>query len=183
MTLARWQSWDGPDAGLEHLEIRLDGDHVLAEGVVIGSLDGERFGLDYRLVLDRAWRVREAGLRTTAGRVLQLTGDGTGLWTVNGHVDESLRGCIDLDIQATPFTNTLPVRRLTWSPGRAATIEVAYIDVPSLKVEPSPQRYTALVPGSRYRFEALDTGFTADLSVDAEGLVLDYPGLFRRCSI
>jgi uncharacterized protein len=27
---------------------------------------------------------------------------------------------------------------------------------------------------------SLDGGFTADLQVDADGLVLDYPGLFRR---
>jgi hypothetical protein len=26
----------------------------------------------------------------------------------------------------------------------------------------------------------LDGGFTADLPVDADGLVLDYPGLFKR---
>jgi hypothetical protein len=34
--------------------------------------------------------------------------------------------------------------------------------------------------GSLYRFLNLDGGFTADLQVDPDGLVLDYPGLFRR---
>ena len=34
--------------------------------------------------------------------------------------------------------------------------------------------------GGLYRFLSLDGGFTADLLVDADGLVLDYPGLFRR---
>jgi uncharacterized protein len=180
MTVARWCGWGGAEANLEHLEIRLDGDRVLAEGLVIGSSEGERFGLDYRLVLDRAWRVREAGLRTAAGRSLQLTGDGAGLWTVNGHVDESLGRCIDIDIQATPFTNTLPIRRLNWGPGQSTIVEVAYIDVPALTVAPSRQRYTCVSPGSLFRFEALDTGFIADLPLDAEGLVLDYPALFRR---
>jgi uncharacterized protein len=27
---------------------------------------------------------------------------------------------------------------------------------------------------------SLDGGFTADLPVDLDGLILDYPGLFRR---
>jgi uncharacterized protein len=180
MTRARWQDWSGPEAGLEHLELRPDGDHILAEGLVIGTADGEPFGLDYRLVLDRAWRLREAGLRTASGRSLQLTSDGAGLWTVNGQVDGSLDRCIDIDIQSTPFTNTLPLRRLNWSAGQVALIEVAYISVPSLAIEPRRHRYTALSPGSLYRFEALGTDFTADLPVDPEGLVTDYPGLFKR---
>jgi uncharacterized protein len=35
-------------------------------------------------------------------------------------------------------------------------------------------------PNRLYKFESLDGGFTADLPVDAEGLMLDYPSLFRR---
>lgn len=179
MAVVRWQAWEGPDAGLEHLELRLDRDHILAEGLVIGAIDGERFGLDYRLVLDRAWRVREAGLRTAGGRSLQLTSDGAGLWSVNGLLDPTLARCIDIDIQATPFTNTLPIRRLAWNPGQVAEIEVAYVNVPSLTLEPAGQRYTALAD-RRFRFEAVGSGFVAELPVDADGLVLDYPGLFKR---
>ena len=51
---------------------------------------------------------------------------------------------------------------------------------PRLAVTPQDQRYTALTPGSLYRFESPGSGFTADLPVDEDGLVLDYPGLFRR---
>ena len=45
------------------------------------------------------------------------------------------------------------------------------------------QRYTRLEQNSGdtlYKYESLDGGFTANLPVDADGLVLDYPGLFRR---
>jgi hypothetical protein len=31
-----------------------------------------------------------------------------------------------------------------------------------------------------YRFVSLDGGFTADLAVDSDGLVVDYPRLFKR---
>jgi hypothetical protein len=182
MTVIRWSAWEGCEAGVEHCEIRLDGDRLLVEGLVIGANDGERFGLDYRLVLDRAWRLREAGLRTAAGRSLQLTSDGAGLWTVNGHAEAALAHCIDLDIEATPFTNTLPIQRLGLGAGQSALIDVAYIQVPSLTVTPGRQRYSALEPGRLYRFESLDIDFTADLPVDADGLVLDYPGLFKRLS-
>jgi uncharacterized protein len=50
-------------------------------------------------------------------------------------------------------------------------------------VGPERQRYGCLeaqADGGLYRFDALTSGFTAELPVDAEGLVIDYPGLFRR---
>ena len=51
-----------------------------------------------------------------------------------------------------------------------------------LRVEPQPQAYTRL--GERlYLFENLDGGgFSAELPVDEDGIVLDYPALFRRVS-
>jgi hypothetical protein len=180
MAVVRWQAWNGCEEGIEHCEIRPDGDDILVTGMIIGRNEGEPFGLDYRLVVDGAWRLREAALRTAAGRTLHLTSDGAGLWTVDGHADPALAHCTDLDIEATPLTNTLPIRRLALGAGQAAAIDLAYVSVPSLAVAPARQRYTALEPGRLYRFESLESGFTADLPVDPDGLVLDYPGLFRR---
>ena len=87
---------------------------------------------------------------------------------------------IDVDITATPFTNTLPIRRLNLSAGQSADITVAYIDVPSLTVTADPQRYTCLEPMRRYRFESLDSDFMREIEVDEHGLVVLYPDLFRR---
>ena len=52
-----------------------------------------------------------------------------------------------------------------------------------MEVTPVRQRYTCLEArpdGGLYRYEGFSTGFVADLPVDADGLVLDYPGVFRR---
>lgn len=76
-----------------------------------------------------------------------------------------------------------PIKRLDLSPGEAAEITVAYLDGTKLQPWPEPQRYTCLEKGEvggLYRFLSLDGGFTADLPVDADGLVVDYPGLFKR---
>jgi uncharacterized protein len=175
----RWSSWE-ERAGLEHLELRPKGTTLQVSGVVIGSIDGAEFGLDYRLVVDEGWRLREALVSTASGQALRLDGDGQGNWRVDARPAPALQGCIDIDIQATPFTNTLPIRRLPLETGESATISVVYVNVPGLEIERLSQRYTALEAGRLYRFEALDTGFQADLPVDADGLVLDYPGLFRR---
>ena len=94
-----------------------------------------------------------------------------------------LQGCIDADISVTPFTNTLPIRRLGLAPEESAELYVAYVVGTRLQAWPEPQRYTCLEKSDRgglYRFLSLDGEFTADLPVDADGLVLDYPGLFRR---
>jgi hypothetical protein len=88
-----------------------------------------------------------------------------------------------VDVSETPFTNTLPIRRLGLASGEYADISVAYFDGTELQPWPEPQRYTCLEKGEGgglYRFVSLDGGFTADLAVDADGLVVDYPGLFRR---
>ena len=79
----------------------------------------------------------------------------------------------------TPFTNTLPIRRLGLKAGQAAEIKVAYVTVPTLALHAAPQRYTRLAD-TRWRFEGLETNFTADLTVDEDGFVVEYPGLFQR---
>jgi hypothetical protein len=90
-----------------------------------------------------------------------------------------LEGCIDPDISMTPFTNTVAIRRLGSKVGEAKEIKVAYILVPELSLRAAPQRYTHLSPGM-WRFDGLDIDFTADLTVDEDAFVIDYPGLFRR---
>jgi hypothetical protein len=90
-----------------------------------------------------------------------------------------LDGCIDPDISMTPFTNTVAIRRLGLTVGEAAEISVAYILVPELSLRAAPQLYTRLAE-RLWRFDGLDIDFTADLTVDEEGFVMEYPGLFRR---
>ena len=111
--------------------------------------------------------------------------DGEGRWrTTSGDPVDSLSGCIDVDIRATPFTNTLPIRRLGLMPGESRDVSMAFIDVPALDVRAVDQRYTCLqtsAHGAVYRFESGD--FSADLSVDRDGLVIDYPGGWRRADL
>jgi len=94
-----------------------------------------------------------------------------------------LEGCLDVDISATPFTNTLPIRRLQLQLGESAEIQVVYLAVPEMQINCEPQRYTCLEvnpAGGVYKFESLTSVFVAKLPVDADGLVLDYPQLFAR---
>ncbi|MFC4174069.1 putative glycolipid-binding domain-containing protein [Microvirga sp. GCM10011540] len=178
----RWSSWEGLEDGLEHVDIRPEGSGTVAAGVIVGAEESACYGLTYRLVMDEAWRIREARLEATTGPSLHLQSDGQGSWRADGQPRPDLHGCIDIDIQATPLTNTLPIRRLNLDKGQSAIMRVAYIWVPSLSVEAQEHCYTALDPGAQYRFESLESGFRADLPVDGDGFVMNYPRLFRRLS-
>jgi hypothetical protein len=64
--------------------------------------------------------------------------------------------------------------------GERRQFRMAWIFAPDLTLHPQPQAYTRLAD-RRYLFENLDgSGFTAQLAVDDDGIVLDYPSLFRR---
>jgi uncharacterized protein len=179
-----WVAWEGP--GLEHLRLMPHEEGVVANGLVIGLEGGRPFRISYEIRCDRRWRVREvrAVAPDSERPVLDLLADGEGRWkTQGGEPVPELNGCLDVDISATPFTNTLPIRRLGLKPGESEELAVTYVRVPELLVGPEKQRYGCLearTDGGLYRFEALPSGFTAELPVDADGLVIDYPGLFRR---
>jgi hypothetical protein len=168
--------------GAEHLRLRAGADGITAESAVVAELEGRPFALRYRLRCDPAWRVREveASLVGEPARVVLLA-DGEGGWADgDGRPLDHLAGCIDLDIAVTPFTNTLPIRRLGLGPGERRDLRVAYLAPPDLAVTAVDQRYTCLEPGRLYRYEGFPSGFVADLAVDPDGLVLDYPGVWRR---
>ena len=172
---------DREGVGLEHLLLT----ERAADSVIL-AFDEERgpFRLTYRLAWDESWRLREAELvvateRST--RSLSLRTDGQAHWQDgDGKALNGLEGCLDIDIWPTPFTNSFPIRRESMAIGERREFRMAWILAPDLTVQPQPQAYTRLAD-RLYLFENLDgSGFRAELPVDEDGLVIDYPDLFRR---
>lgn len=182
--VVRWCDWEGK--GLEHCVCLEDSDGLTLEGVVVTTQDGLHGG-HYRVRTDAAFRTREVRVDHVGGPSLYVAADGEGHWRdlIGDRALPELNGCLDVDIRMTPATNTLPIRRLKLKAEEISDIAVAYVPLPGQmagdflprRVE---QRYTHLAPDSRYRYEGLATGFTVELEVDEAGLVLDYPGVFRR---
>ncbi len=170
--------------GMEYLTLREEGQHILIDSVVLAVEDQSAFRLDYHLQCDSNFAIRSVKLEITDQAKFQLTADGLGNWfNAEGQPLAEFKGCIDIDIVATPFTNTLPINRVAWQPGQSQIFSMVYIWVPDLTISVEKQRYTCLeksADGGVYRFEQLSTGFTAVLPVDRDGLVLDYPELFSR---
>jgi uncharacterized protein len=170
-----------PGTGLEHLLL----DELGADSVVL-AWDPARglFRLSYRLAWDQAWQLQKAELEVTVQddtRSMHLRTDGPGRWLDGqGKHLEALDGCSDIDIWPTPFTNSFPIRRTPFAIGERREFRMAWVDAIEMTVTPQPQAYTRLAE-RLYLFESLDgSGFKAELRVDEHGIVLDYPGLFRR---
>lgn len=182
--VVRWREWEGE--GLEHCVCLEEDDGLTLKGVVMTTREGLHGG-QYLVRTDAAFRTRQVRVDYVGGPEVHVEADGDGHWRdLIGHRPlPELDGCVDVDIRMTPATNTLPIRRLKLRQGESAAIAVAYVALPEemdddFLPRPAAQRYTCLVPDRRYRYEGLASGFTAELEVDEAGLVMDYPGVFRR---
>ena len=184
-----WAPWSVP--GLEHLHLRLGERGATADGMILRLHEGTAIRARYRVEADATWHTRMVQLAVQYPDPcnLQLEGDGDGHWRRDGESATEFDGCLDVDIQVTPFTNTLPIRRLGLGLGDRAPIRVVYLALlPALALHRAEQRYTCLdrlAHGGIYRYESIRgnaVSFAADLPVDSDGVVHDYPGQFRRVS-
>lgn len=176
--IARWAT--DPGDGVQHVVLSQGATEIIAEGMAISDRD-DPFAVHFRIACDPAWRVRRTDIMTGNGRRLAFVSDGEGRWT-NGDGERlaGLDGSIDVDLLVTPFTNTLPIQRLDPKVGESVDIDPLYVSFPDLSVFADPQRYTCLEYRRRYRFESRDSDFVREITTDEHGLVVDYPGLFRR---
>ena len=137
---------------------------------------GTAYEVRYAVDADTSWRTRRAEVRISDGPSLSLEADGRGHWSRDGRRLSELDGCIDVDLEFTPATNTLAVRRLRLAPGAGADLRAAWVRFPALTVEPNEQRYERL-EGAGYRY--LSGDFRADLELAADGLVTRYGSLWK----
>lgn len=179
----RWRPIEG--TGLEHVTLTPSAGAepgIRAEGVVIGDRGGRPYGVTYRIDCTADWTVLALTLATTDGITLMLKADGLGRWQDgDGAALPAFDGCIDIDLAGSPLTNTLPIRRLGLRPGDGTRrLDMVYIPFDDFVPLRDRQLYTCLEAGRLYRYESDDRSFTAELPVDEDGLVTDYPTLFAR---
>ena len=129
------------------------------------------------------WR-RTLRMERAAGRWRVTTGEQGDLERVlptapfSGIEDpDRLHRVLDVDLYNSPLTNTLPVRRLGLhraEPGRSRRSRRPGCCCRAWPVLPLEQVYEVL-PDRQVRYSS--EGFSAVLELDAEGYVVDYPGL------
>ncbi|MGK5680313.1 putative glycolipid-binding domain-containing protein [Actinoplanes sp. URMC 104] len=199
--------WHRTDtAGSEHALINAS-KGLYARGTAL-AIDPIPYTCRYELSTDPGWTTahldvsaegagwaRSVRLELAAGRWRATTseqGDLDAVLTAAGHAGaglpgtedpDLLYGAFDVDLGGSPLTSTLPIRRLglhrpaAADTGVAHRLSVAWVLPPSLEVVQADQIYTVLGEGRvRYASET----FSADLTIDEDGFVIDYPGLAER---
>jgi hypothetical protein len=170
-------AWREGGAGASHVcSLRAEdgGYELVGAGTATGG--DQQLEMRFTVRTDATWATRHAALRA-GPREITLLADGLGGWTVDGADRADLQGSADVDLECSPATNTLPIRRLALSLGQAAEIDAAWIRFPSLTVERSTQRYER-VGDRRYRYSS--GTFSVELDVDPAGLVVEYPPFWTR---
>ncbi len=82
-----------------------------------------------------------------------------GVWFVEGRKRTDLRQCTDIDIEASPVTNTIPIRRTALKVGECVDLTAAWMRFASLVVASLKQSYESL-DARKYLYWST-SGFTA----------------------
>ena len=185
MALYAWERLD-VERGLGSARLWPHASGFECEAVEVIADRGCAWVCRYRVALSREWITRE-------GRVEVLDQDGwrnvefrqpsPGTWLVDGKELDTPPTCVDVDVASTPLTNTFPIRRLSLDVGAARDIEAVWIAVPELDVEVVRQRYERLSDDgalTRYRYIPIGSTSTYDLTVDRDGVVVDYERFAKR---
>src|SRR5262249_23253236 len=140
---ACWQHL-GARSGFEVAYFAASEDGWRIYGTTAAIEDAQTWVVTYRIQVDAAWVTRNARVtaRTTAGqREILLESDGAGRWLVDGDAAPSLDGCMDVDLESSAMTNTLPVHRLDLQPGGRADAPAAYVRALTLTADRLEQVY------------------------------------------
>ncbi len=172
-----WERLDRP--GHESARL-LRGDlEVVLEGSAVFGHQGAPCRLDYVVVADGRFRTSRATVRGWLGEravEIEITAE-AGRWSVNGAACPEVEGTVDLDLNFSPSTNLLPIRRLGLDVGQESPVRAAWLRFPSFDLKPLEQEYRRIGP-SRYRYRS-EGGFEAELEVRSSGFVTLYPGFAR----
>jgi hypothetical protein len=179
---AAWRHHTARDA-TEVLTTRALTDGWALSGVVTGIEDAQPWSLSYEIEVDDAWRTRSAwvgSLLPGDPREVLLTRDGD-RWDADGIPLPELDGLVDVDLEGSAMTNTLPIHRTDLADRTAGPAAYVRLD---LSVRRLDQWYGPAEPvaggGWTVAYEAPEFEARFDLTYDASGLVVEYPGLATR---
>jgi len=177
-----WRRLDYPGHDSATLVERPDGAEL--RGMAVFRDEAGPAALQYLVRCNAEWQTTEATVEGWSGERtvrLRFRRDRSGNWTLNDMASPAVAQCVDLDLNFTPATNLLPLRRLALSVGQSAEVRSAWLEWPAAVLSPLVQQYTrrsvaeydysADLPGSE-KFEAV-------LRVSSVGWVLNYGELWQ----
>jgi uncharacterized protein len=174
-----WRRLDQP--GHEAARLTWQGSLWHLAGAAVFAHDRQPCRLDYLVVCDSRWQTVSARILGWVGTKdikVELSVDSAGKWRLNRMECPEVGGCVDVDINFSPSTNLLPIRRLNLGVGREAKVRAAWLRFPGFNLEPLEQLYRR-IDDATYRYESAGGRFVVDLQVTSVGFVAKYPGFWQ----
>ena len=164
-------------SGHESARVYGDDDGWYLDGAAIFLHEGAPCRLEYLIECDPDWRTRSATIDGWVGEEiieLEIVASEDGVWYLNDEEVKDVQGCEDIDLNFSPITNLLPIRRLDIKDGEKQSVSAAWLRFPSFEFERFDQTYWR-VDRSTVGYESRDGEFKRELKVNDAGLVLEYP--------
>ncbi len=178
ITSILWRRLDQPGHEAARLLQEQSGWRLI--GSAVFAHDGAPCRMDYSIFCDEKWKTRSADVTGWIGKSpieSRIRVSESNIWELNGEKSARVSGCIDVDLNFSPSTNLLPIRRLNLAVGEHATVRAAWLRFPSLTLEPLEQVYRRI--GDRtYRYESAGGSFVAVLETNVSGFVIEYPNIW-----
>ena len=174
-----WRKLDSPGHESARLYLRDNSWHL--QGTAVFSHDQLPSRLDYRIICDSRWHTRRALVDGWVGdREIRthLTVTSEERWILNEEEYPAVAGCIDLDLNFSPSTNLLPIRRLELAVGQEVQVRAAWLCFPGFKLEPLVQVYRKIDP-TIYHYESNRGEFITELHVNEAGFITRYPNFWE----
>lgn len=184
-------------ARMESTRIQLVGNRIKAYGRIVAaeSATHPAFHASYDLVTDDSGATRRLSLSVTLAqrdRQLSIARDEENMWLItdyHGQSRGSYNGALDVDVVFSPFFNALPIRRTgLYRRADAVTLPVVYVNLPDLTVISTTSSYSSTpqssdsgpAPAGTHAITVSTPGAHTTITVDADGFIVDYPGLAER---
>jgi hypothetical protein len=179
-----WKPWHNP--GVENLRLNIDENGIQATSHLMQSLRGHSIAATYVLNCDPRWRFRRLWLKVDnhGQRRIDLKRDIRGNWFHNGEPRPDLHDCQQVMLSDSPFTHTPALQRCALESGQSEQLQVAYVDLLTLKVEARGQRYQHLrQEGDTTLYRSDPEGLqSCELAVDEHALLVKASDQFLRMS-
>ena len=171
-----WRRFEAIGAGHEFARVFSEGSRYFLEGTAI-FVDEKKFcKLDYKIECDEKWKTLSAKVSGFVGDEkieIEISVDSNKIWTMNGKEISAVKNCIDVDLNFSPVTNTLPIRRLNLEIGEKRSVRAAWLKFPSFKLELLEQNYER-IGENRYAYESANGAFRAEIETGDFGLATRY---------
>ena len=174
-----WRRLDSP--GHESARLLFQHPYRRLTGTAVFVHDRRPCRLDYLVTCDSEWQTLSGKVAGWVGDEtveIEISVDAARRWRLNGTEYPEVAGCTDLDLNFSPSTNLLPIRRLGLAVGQKAEVKAAWLRFPGFTLEPLAQLYRR-IDVETYGYESGGGRFVTELQVNAAGFVTRYPNFWQ----